>query len=465
MPLPAKPQLIHGVMVSSTFADLEKHRRALIKALAGQGFAARAMENDAAKADVDLIESSLRMVRDASAYVAVIGMRYGQIPNDPGRNPLKRSITELEFDEAQRLGRPILLFIMGDKHSLTVADVETNQAKRRKLRAFRERAKEMSSDSRVHRIYATFESLEEFSQAAIHSVANLRRFLQEHPLDAEAAPAHVPGDARADAIPAPPALYAEPPYIGSHTFVGRVAQIDVLNDWASPADSHSMLMFDAIGGSGKSILTWTWINQHVTAVRHDWAGRFWYSFYERGAIMADFCRRALAYMTGRPVAEFGQMKTPELADRVLHHLRAQPWLVVLDGLERVLVAYHRYDAAQIPDEQADSPEDQIGRRDPCSAIRPEDDDLLRAFAAASPSKIVITSRLIPRILLNPASQPIQGVLRHSLPGLRPADAELLLRSCGVTGDSQAIQQVPEGRVRLPSARRRGARRPDQRLPA
>ena len=45
----------------------------------------------------------------------------------------------------------------------------------------------------------------------------------------------------------------------------------------------------------------------------------------------------------------------------------------------------------------------------------------------------------PAYLLNPASQPIPGVLRERLPGLRPADAEALLRSCGITGTSQEIQ--------------------------
>lgn len=87
-------------------------------------------------------------------------------------------------------------------------------------------------------------------------------------------------------------LYAEPSYIGSHEFVGREAQLDVLSDWAVPADPHPVLLFDAIGGSGKSMLTWEWTTQHATQVRGDWAGRFWYSFYERGAVMADFCRRA-----------------------------------------------------------------------------------------------------------------------------------------------------------------------------
>src|ERR1017187_10805726 len=69
-------------------------------------------------------------------------------------------------------------------------------------------------------------------------------------------------------------------------------------------------------------------------------------------IMADFCRRALAYIAREPLDRFKKLKTPELGERLLHHLQNRPWLLVLDGLERVLVAYHRFDAAQVADEEA-----------------------------------------------------------------------------------------------------------------
>ncbi|TNJ36055.1 ATP-binding protein [Chlorobaculum thiosulfatiphilum] len=241
-------------------------------------------------------------------------------------------------------------------------------------------------------------------------------------------------------IPAPPAFYAEPDYIGSHKFVGREAQLQELDDWAKAADPTNLLLYEAIGGNGKSMLTWEWATNHATTVRSDWAGRFWYSFYERGAVMADFCRRALAYMTGRPMEELEKKKTPELADDLLARLHERPWLLILDGLERVLVAYHRIDAAEVPDEEANAPTDKILNRNPCDAIREEDSDLLRRLAAAAPSKILVSSRLIPRAFLNPSSQAIPGAKRITLPGLRPADAELLFRSCGIIGDSEKIQE-------------------------
>jgi hypothetical protein len=427
------PRHYLGVTVSSTFADLKKHRVAVIKAIKAHGLTDVAMENDSAKL-LDVIDSSLQMVRDGSAYIGVISKKYGQTPKCPKRNPDGLSITELEFNEALRLGRPILLFIIGKGHLLLEEDIEADLAKKRKLDAFRERAKQMKPDSPVHRVYATFDSLEEFKDKVSPSIAELRRHLD----GLSQSTALVVVAATPDPIPAPPAFYAEPPYIGSHKFVGRKAELDTLSDWAVPADSHPVLLFEAIGGSGKSMLTWEWTTKHATQVRKDWAGCFWYSFYERGAIMADFCRRALAYITGMPLDCFTKMKTPELGEHLLHHLQNHPWLFILDGLERVLVAYHRYDAAQVLDEEANKPTDQIAHRDPCAAIRPDDDDLLRALAGAAPSKLLITSRLVPRVLLNPASQPIPGVLRVSLPGLRPADAEALLRSCGVRGTSQEI---------------------------
>jgi hypothetical protein len=431
------PRHYLGITVSSTFTDLKDHRAALIKAIKAHELTDVAMENDSAK-DMDVIESSLQMVGAGSAYIGVISKKYGQTPTCPLRNPNNLSITELEFNEAVRLGRPILLFLMGKGHLVYEDDVEPSAAKRKKLNAFRERAKKMT-DSPVHRVYSTFDSLEDFKEKIGPSIAKLCPHLKgpSEPTVTTADKGRTSADHTP--IPKPPAFYAEPAYIGSHKFIGRQAQLDVLSDWAQPADPHTVLLFDAIGGNGKSMLTWEWTTRHASKVRTDWAGRFWYSFYERGAIMADFCRRALAYITGQPLEQFHKKKTPELAKELLHHLQARPWLFILDGLERVLVAYHRIDAAEVPDEDANMPTDKILGRDPCAAIRPEDDDLLRALASVAPSKVLVSSRLVPRVLLNRASQPIPGVQRISLPGLRPADAEALLRSCGVTGESRAIQ--------------------------
>ncbi|HEY0992521.1 MAG TPA: DUF4062 domain-containing protein [Kofleriaceae bacterium] len=428
--LVTRPVLYRGVTISSTFSDLQKHRQALIAAIGHGALKPIAMEDDAATLS-DIIDSSLQMVRDGSAYIGIIGHKYGQTPECPHRNPKRLSITELEFNEALRLKRPILLFIMADDHPVVKADVESDPAKERQLQAFRERAKEMSPESKVHRVYSVFHSVEDFRIKATESLRELHAFL--HPAPEPTAVADDPSQ-----IPVPPALYAEPPYIGSHDFLGRADELATLDDWSAPADPHPVLLFEAIGGTGKSMLTWHWATDHAPACRNDWAGCFWYSFYERGAVMTDFCSRALAYMTQVPLEDCRAIGMAELTDRLLRELRARSWLVVLDGLERVLVAYHRHDAAQMQDHEAGTG-DTIGNRDPCQAIRPDDDDLLRKLASAAPSKLLLTTRLTPKVLLNAAHLPVPGVRRVLLPGLRPVDAEQLLRACGVRGTSQKMQ--------------------------
>jgi hypothetical protein len=423
------PLAFRGVMVSSTFTDLVEHRKALIKAIDANGFKAVDMENDAAK-PIPVLQSSLEMVRDAAAYAGVISRKYGQVPDDPKNNPHGLSLVELEFDEALRQERPLLMFLMGPDHLVRESDIDTDEAKKAKLQAFRERALAVN-------VCKVFNDAQEFEVAAMQSVAELRRRLDLQALPALKDEPELAAEDGED-IPEPPDLYAEPAYIVSNQFVGRENELQTLSDWAAPADPHPILLFEAIGGAGKSMLTWEWTTRHSTTIRTDWAGRFWYSFYEKGAVMADFCRRALAYMTRRPLRDFSRKKTMVLTKLLLAELRERPWLLVLDGLERVLVSYHRFDAAQVLDEDAGT-SDQIAHRDPRAAIQPEDEELLRTLATAHPSKLLVTSRLVPRVMLNQAGQAIPGVLHVRLPGLRPTDAERLLRSLQVRGSSPDMQ--------------------------
>lgn len=164
------------VMVSSTFTDLEEHRSALIKCIHRHKLHANVMENDSARL-VDIIESSIQMVRDSAAYICVISLKYGQTPECPERNPSRLSITELEFNEAQRLERPILLFIMDDNHPVRKADVESDPEKENKLNDFRERAKIATSGSSVHRVYSVFKSCQDFQELASTSLAELKEHL------------------------------------------------------------------------------------------------------------------------------------------------------------------------------------------------------------------------------------------------------------------------------------------------
>src|SRR5690349_9560973 len=149
MSVPHSPKSFHGVMVSSTFMDLEVHRRALIAIINGADLHAVAMEHDSALPGIDVIDSSLKMVESAAAYVGIVSHKYGQVPECIHRNPGALSLSELEFNRALELNLPVLLFVMGDEHPLTKRDIESDPAKAQKLEAFRERAKRISDDTSV----------------------------------------------------------------------------------------------------------------------------------------------------------------------------------------------------------------------------------------------------------------------------------------------------------------------------
>lgn len=430
-----------GIMVSSTFTDLEEHRREVITAINGLNFMPVVMEHSGAT-PADLITQSLNMVADCAAYVLLISHKYGQTPKDKS-NPESLSITELEFNEAVKLACPRLLFVMSDDHPITKAQIETDPTKQAKLEAFKLRAKLANPndpDSDLACIYEEFSSPADLAKKVALAIARLTRQLPQHPLPSTISdPAHVDPDLPPVPRPSPPTLRALPSYGVWQRFVGRRAELETLDDWSSPNDPHPILLFEAIGGAGKSMLTWHWLNSPDHAAVGDWAGRFWYSFYEQGATLAEFCWEALNYFTGFPVEAFRKMRGPELAERLLAELNARRWLLVLDGIERILVGYQRLDAPQLRDEDIETVADPIANRDPCLCIRPEDDDLLRRLAQISGSKLLVSSRLTPVVYINRGGGAISGVRRELLKGLRPADALALFRAFGVEGPDSAIQ--------------------------
>ena len=130
------------------------------------------MEYAGAHNGTDVIEASFRLVQDSAAYIGLIGHRYGQIPQDPSRNPDALSIIELELNEARRLGRPILLFVMSDDHPVTSFDVELDPDKIVKLKAFR-------SNLVPYLAYHVFNSPDDFARKAAPAIAHLAKYLED----------------------------------------------------------------------------------------------------------------------------------------------------------------------------------------------------------------------------------------------------------------------------------------------
>ena len=91
---------------------------------------------------------------------------------------------------------------------------------------------------------------------------------------------------------------------------------------------------------GKSALTWKWFNEIAPQEMRPLAGRMWWSFYESDATFENFVIRALAYVTGRAREDVEKNTKPgEREEQLLAALDRAPFLLVLDGLERILIAY------------------------------------------------------------------------------------------------------------------------------
>ena len=190
------------------------------------------------------------------------------------------------------------------------------------------------------------------------------------------------------------------------------------------------MIVEAIGGTGKSALTWEWARTRAPVAIDGYAGALWWSFYEGSASMTRFLRELLAYASRRPLDEVSALDRGELAAAALDALRERPYLIVLDGFERLLSAYHRFDPSKLRDEDVETSQR--------SLIEPQADEVVRALTGAGPSKLLISTRLLPDALETPTGRLAEGVAQLRLPGLRDADVVDLLRRLDVRGDPHEI---------------------------
>ena len=92
------------IFISSTMKDLQEERKVIDQAISQLRFQALRAETIGAQA-VSPREACLMMAQECDIYLGILGARYGYIP--PNQSV---SVTEMEFNEARALGKPILLY-------------------------------------------------------------------------------------------------------------------------------------------------------------------------------------------------------------------------------------------------------------------------------------------------------------------------------------------------------------------
>ncbi|MGH9852671.1 MAG: hypothetical protein ACREBD_22780, partial [Blastocatellia bacterium] len=234
-------------------------------------------------------------------------------------------------------------------------------------------------------------------------------------------------------IPTPPEAFIAHPYtlLQTHRLVGRQPELNLLTDWVAKPESQvyhaRILNIVAIGGMGKSALTWKWFNEIAPQEMKPMAGRMWWSFYESDATFENFVTRALAYTTRRPLAEVEQIPAPEREAQLLVALDREPFLVVLDGLERMLIAYARMDAARLSDDEVS------GQRNLRKTTDPRAGRLLQKLLQVKQTRILVSTRLHPVEMETEASDSRPGGFRLDIEGLTDEDAVELWRAFGISG--------------------------------
>jgi tetratricopeptide (TPR) repeat protein len=401
------------VMISSTTKDLKDYRAKANEVVLHLKAYPLSLEYDEATPHQTPYEYSMSLVEKAEIYVGIFAHRYGFRPKDQPGGTL--SMTELEYRRAMERGLPVLIFIMEEAHPFpkNLMDEGEDAAAIKALKA------ELGEKHVVSFFGSPEDFAAKFTAALSKVLADLR------------------GSAPKDDTlpPQPPQPYYNPRYMADPHFIGRTAELKLIDDWAASPDP--VMIVDAIGGMGKSALTWQWL--HTRGLNLGYEGVFWWSFYESGATLNACLRHLLAYAQHRdPHADdLKKMPYAERAAGVLEILNRQPYLLILDGAERLLVAYHRLTPAHLKDEAAEAPSPD--QEDTRACITQEDGDFLRRLAAVGRGKILMSSRLLPTALceLHERDRPLGGVRRKTLNGLTLPDALSLAAARGVEVKNQA----------------------------
>jgi hypothetical protein len=113
------------VYLSSTYKDLVDHRKAICQTLRRNQYDVINME-DYVATDERPLTVCLADVAACELYVGIFAWRYGYIPAQ--ENPEEKSITELEFRHAAKLGKSCLIFLLDPEASWKVSLIDKGPA-------------------------------------------------------------------------------------------------------------------------------------------------------------------------------------------------------------------------------------------------------------------------------------------------------------------------------------------------
>jgi tetratricopeptide (TPR) repeat protein len=224
------------------------------------------------------------------------------------------------------------------------------------------------------------------------------------------------------------------PYAMPPNFTGRVVERRMLTGWLNDDSEQPLLVLRALGGFGKSALTWHWLLHDVDPA--EWPRVVWWSFYEINAGFESFIAEAIHYLD--PSCAPSAPPREQLAF-LLQALHFRGTLLILDGFERALRAFGGLNAAYQGDDTVGT---DGGERD---CISPLADTFLRNIASlpGMNGKVLITTRLRPTSVETREGIVLQGCHEQELVQLQPADAVEFFHAQGIRGGRAEIEAACE----------------------
>ncbi|ODS35823.1 hypothetical protein BEH94_05560 [Candidatus Altiarchaeales archaeon WOR_SM1_SCG] len=231
-------------------------------------------------------------------------------------------------------------------------------------------------------------------------------------------------------VPTPPTPYFAHPYPLQKNFTGRLKERTQLTNWLD-SDSHPVFVYAAIGGMGKSALAWYWLNEDILKRKSKPEGVIWWSFYDKEAGFESFLNHAVEYASGGETNPKDIASVRDKMDKFQSILSEKKFLLILDGVERILRAYAGMGSPYQGDEvKKDEKEDYK------KCVDPNFERFLEMLAGIPKTKTLITTRICPEGL-----DELDGVNYIELKKMNKEDAVEFFIKQGVKGTRAEIEEV------------------------
>lgn len=282
--------------------------------------------------DYRAVEEMLRRkLHDSDAVIHLVGFRFGAEPQERPADKLRRSYTQMEFDIAREMQKPVFVFISKDT---SVRDAAKPEETPEDAEADGLQGVHRTAVTKTNNLYYFF-----------NDVAELCRLVAEIP---PVAAANFKADVSRIIKYAPADL------------IGREGESKLLDDtWLKVRRAESprprVLTFVALGGEGKTSLVAKWA---ADLAHQDWPGCdgvFAWSFYSQGtreqvAASCDlFLREALIFFGDAEMAGSAQ-GAHDKGRRLAQLAGERRALLILDGLEPLQYAPTSPTAGELKDQ-------------------------------------------------------------------------------------------------------------------